>query len=197
MKPLRCLFAYSKQFLVTPTRHLMSFRFAVSVSATALLGACTSAPPINTLALVAVQATVTPADLQANHSQAIRMRAALKIAGIDNGVVAAGRVVRVACAMMTDGTWGGLGVLPEGVVAPKDSVWRIRVLNAGDNEHDPVNFIAESVPALQWSGKSAYTFVPNWRETGRYSNLDPVPLPEDQAGRYHVVFSRYLVRCTG
>lgn len=188
---------HSKQFMVTPTRHLMNLRFVVSVVATALLGACASAPPLNTLALVAVQATVTPSDLQANHSQAIRMRAALKIAGVDNGVVTAGRVVRVACAMMTDGTWGGLGVLPEGAVAAKDSVWRIRVLNPGDNEHDPVNFIAESVPELQWSGKSAYTFVSNWRELGRYSNLDPVPLPKDEAGRYHVVFSRYLVRCTG
>lgn len=189
--------AEENQLLEVQMRGQVNLGFVVSVVATALLGACASAPPINTLALVAVQATVTLADLQANHTQAIRTRAALKSAGIDNGMVAAGRVVRVACAMMTDGTWGGLGVLPEGAVATKDSVWRIRVLNAGDNEYDPVNLITESVPALQWSGKAAYTFVPNWRELGRYSNLDPVPLPTDQAGRYHVVFSRYLVRCTG
>ena len=178
-------------------RHWINLRLVGSVFATALLVACASAPPINALALVAVQATVTPGDLQANHSQAMRMRAALKTAGIDNEVVSAERVVRVACAMMTDGTWGGLGVLPEGAVALKDSVWRIRVLSVGDNDIEAVNPITEAMPELHWSGKAAYTFVPNWRELGRYSNLESVALPKDQAGRYHVVFSRYLVRCNG
>ena len=162
-----------------------------------LLGACASAPPVNSLATVAVQATVTPTDLQATHSHAIRVRAALQSAGIGSDVVSAGRVVRVACATMTDGTWGGVGVLPAGTRAANDSVWRIRVLDMGDNDREAVNPIAGPLPALTWSGKSAYTFVPNWREAGRFSNLDPVPLPGDQVGRYHVVFSRYLVRCSG
>jgi hypothetical protein len=164
--------------------------------AASLLGACASAPPVNSLATVAVQATVTLADLQATHSQAIRVRAALQRAGIGSDVVSAGRVVRVACATMSDGTWGGLGVLPEGTRAANDSVWRIRVLDVGDNDREAVNAITDPLPALTWSGKSAYTFVPNWRELGRFSNLDPVPLPADQASRYLVVFSRYLVRCS-
>lgn len=162
-----------------------------------LLGACASAPPANSLATVAVQATVTPTDLQANHSHAARARAALQRAGIGSEVVQAGRVVRVACATMTDGTWGGLGVLPEGTRAVNDSIWRIRVMDVGDNEREAVNPIAEALPALTWSGKAAYTFVPNWRELGRFTNLDPVPLPNEQVGKYHVVFSRYLVRCAG
>lgn len=173
----------------------MRLGLVVSAFAAALLGACASVPPLHALAVVAVQATVTPSDLQANHAQAIRTRAALKTAGIDNALVDAGRVVRVSCAMMTDGTWGSLGVLPEGVVAAKDSVWKLRVLDAGDNERDAVNPVTDPLPTLTWSGKSAYRFVPNWRELGRYSNLDPVALPKDQAGRYHIVFSRYLVRC--
>jgi hypothetical protein len=164
--------------------------------AASLLGACASAPPVNSLATVAVQATVTPADLQATHSQAIRVRAALQRAGIGSDVVSAGRVVRVACATMSDGTWGGLGLLPEGTRAANDSIWRIRVLDVGDNDREAVNPITDPLPALTWSGKAAYTFVPNWRELGRFSNLDPVPLPADQASRYHVVFSRYLVRCS-
>ena len=169
----------------------------LSVLSVGLLGACASAPPANSLATVAVQATVTQADLQATHSYAIRVRAALQRAGIGREVVLAGRVVRVACATMSDGTWGGLGVLPEGTRAANDSVWRIRVMDVGDNEREAVNLIAHPLPALTSSGQSAYTFVPNWRELGRFSNLDPVPLPGDQAGRYHVVFSRYLVRCSG
>jgi hypothetical protein len=167
----------------------------VSVIAMGLLGACASAPPVNSLATVAVQATVTLADLQASHSYAVRVRAALQSAGIGSDAVSAGRVVRVACATMSDGTWGGLGVLPEGARAANDSVWRIRVLDVGGNDREAVNPITDPVPALTWSGQSAYTFVPNWRELGRFSNLDPVPLPTDQLGRYHVVFSRYLVRC--
>lgn len=178
-----------------PERSSMKLALVASVLVAALAGGCASAPPTDALAAVAVQATVTPVDLQAHHAQAIRTRAALKAASIDDTLVAAGRVVRVSCAMMTDGTWGSLGVLPEGMVAAKDSVWHMRVRDAGDNARDALNPIVDHVPALTWSGQSAYRFVPNWRELGRYSNLDPVALPKDQAGRYHVVFSRYLVRC--
>jgi hypothetical protein len=168
----------------------------VSIFALSWLAGCASAPPVNSLATVAVQGTVTPGDLQASHSHAIRMRTALQVAGISAEVISAGRVVRVACATMSDGTWGGLGVLPEGARAANDSVWRIRVMDTGDNDREAVNPLTDHLPALTRSGKSAYTFVPNWREQGRFSNLDPVPLPSDQVGRYHVVFSRYLVRCS-
>lgn len=171
-------------------------RLAFNVIALGLLGACASAPPVNSMATVAVQATVTPGDLLASDSRAIQMKSALQAAGINADVISAGRVVRVACATMSDGTWGGLGVLPEGARAANDSVWRVRVLNVGDNDREAVNPLTAPVPALNWSGKAAYTFVPNWRELGRSSNLDPVPLPSDQAGRYLVVFSRYLVRCS-
>jgi hypothetical protein len=178
-------------------RALIHRPLVASAVAMGLLGACASAPPVNSVATVAVLATVTPEELQAGHSHAIRMRTALQAAGVPREVVSAGRVVRVACAMMSDGTWGGLGVLPEGARAANDSVWRIRVRDVGDNDREAVNPLIDPVPGLSWSGKAAYTFVPDWREQGRFSNLDPVPLPRDQAGRYHVVFSRYLVRCSG
>lgn len=131
------------------------------------------------------------------HTQAIKVRQALQAAGIGSDVVSAGRVVRVACAMMTDGTWGGVGVLPPGMRAANDSVWRIHVRDVGDNDLEGVNPMIEPVRSLTWSGKAAYTFVPNWRELGRTTNLDTVPLPGDQSGHYRVVFSRYLVRCGG
>lgn len=168
----------------------------VALVAAGLLGGCASAPPVNTLATVAVQGTVTPEYIQAAHSHAIKVRTALQTAGIGSAVIAAGRVVRVACATMSDGTWGGLGVLPEGVRAADNSVWRIRVVDVGDNDREPVNPLTDQLQSMTWSGKPAYTFVPNWRELGRSSNLDAVQLPTGQAGKYHVVFSRYLVRCS-
>ncbi len=91
---------------------LINRPLTISVFAMGFLGACASAPPVNSLATVAVQATVTPGDLLATHSHAIRVRTALQAAGIGAEVISAGRVVRVACATMSDGTWGGLGVLP-------------------------------------------------------------------------------------
>ena len=166
-----------------------------SLLASAILCGCSSGPPMNSLATVAVQATVLPADIEADHTRAIRMRQALQTAGIANEAILAGRVVRVACAMMSDGTWGGLGVLPAGVRAANDSVWRLRVLDVGDNEREPVNPLLEARPELTWSGKPAYAFVPNWRELGRTTNLDKIAVPKDQRSHYEVVFSRHLVRC--
>lgn len=172
-------------------RHLTGLGIAL------LLSACASAPPLQSLALVAVQRTVTPTDLAADHSQAIKTREALRRANVDDALVASGRVVRVACATMSDGTWGGLAILPAGQRANQDSVWRLQVMDVGDNDRDPVNPLVEPLPDVQHSGQAAYRFVPNWRELGRSTNIDPIPLPAEQRGRYHVVFSRYLVRCKG
>ncbi len=176
-------------------KKFIGYRLAAASLASALLGACASAPPVQSIATVAVQATVTPEDLVAAHSQAVRVRQALLAAGISRNEVEAGRVVRVACAMMTDGTWGAVGLLPTGARAANDSVWRMRILDVGDNDRDALNPLVEPVPERKWSGKAAYVFDPKWREKGRSTNIDRVPLPKGEVDHYHVVFSRYLVRC--
>ncbi|WP_305315013.1 hypothetical protein [Hydrogenophaga sp.] len=162
---------------------------------TAWLAGCASAPPVSSVAVVAVMRTVNPGDLEGQHAQTRQDRQALRDAGVDSNAVAAGRVVRVACAMMTDGTWGGLGILPPGAQAAPGSVWRLQVGDVGSNERTAVNALIAPLPELTWSGKSAYTFVPNWRELGRWTNIDPVELPKDQRGHYHIVFSHFLVSC--
>lgn len=171
------------------------FRLLPLLFGAAWLAGCASAPPVDSVAVVAVVRTVIPGDLEGQHTRARQDRQALQDAGVDNNAVAAGRVVRVACAMMTDGTWGGLGILPQGAQAAPGSVWRLRVAEIGNNDRVPVNALIEPLPQFTWSGKSAYTFVPNWRELGRWTNIDPVELPRDQRGHYHVVFSHFLVSC--
>lgn len=144
---------------------------------------------------VAVVRTLTLQHLSAGDSSALRAQASLRAAGIGAEAVNAGRVVQVACAMMTDGTWGGLGILPAGANAADNTVWTMKVVETGADHLDAVNPLLRAVPELDWSGKSASTFVPNWRELGRASNIDRVELPPSQRGRYSVVFSRYLVDC--
>lgn len=144
---------------------------------------------------VAVVRTLTINDLSAADSSAVKAQESLRAAGIGAEAVKAGRVVRVACAMMTDGTWGGLGVLPNGTTAANNTVWRMKVIDTGSDSRDSVNPIVGAVPELDWSGKSASTFIPNWRELGRASNVERVELPPSQRGRYSVVFSRFLVDC--
>jgi hypothetical protein len=165
------------------------------LSCAAWLAGCASAPPVSSVAVVAVMRTVNPGDLEGQHARSQQDRQALREAGVSDSDLAAGRVVRVACAMMTDGTWGGLAILPPGAQAAPGSVWRLRVAEVGSNDRTAVNALIDPLPGLTWSGKSAYTFVPNWRELGRWTNIDPVELPKDQRGHYHIVFSQFLVSC--
>ncbi|MCW5652351.1 hypothetical protein [Hydrogenophaga sp.] len=122
-------------------------------------------------------------------------RRGVQSAGVTEADVAAGRLVRVQCAMMTDGWWPSLGLLPAGQQGQGGTVVRLRVDDAGDNDRLAVNpVLGPMVPPLAPGGR-AYRAIPDWKERGLSSNFERVPLPAAQADRYLVVQGAYLVKC--
>lgn len=159
----------------------------------ALLSGCASAPQRGETITVAVNAVLRdPADLVGSE------RAALAASPVDPAAMAEGRLLRVNCAVMSDGSWGGLALLPPGDRAGPGQALRLTLQDPGDNSRDGVNRVTDTVRLPDpHSRRQAYTFVPDWRERGRSSNIDPVPLPEADRGRYLVVQGSYLIRCSG
>lgn len=165
-----------------------------SVALLALAG-CASAPAPQSVAAASVWGVVTAAEFQSGSSLKAVDRTSLRRAGVTEAQAAAGRVVKLHCATMTDGWWEALGVLPEGVVAARGAVVRLRVTDVGDNDRLGVNPVLGLVSPPLPSGQQAYRFVPNWRELGRSNNFERVELPPDQKDRYEVVQGTYLVKC--
>lgn len=118
----------------------------------------------------------------------------LRAAGVSNDDIAAGRVVGVHCAVMTDGWWEGIATLPAGLFAVEGTTMRVRVIDSGNNERLGVNEFVELLPQLPRGGQ-AYRFVPNWRELGRRNNFERIELPVELREKYLIVQGSYLLKC--
>lgn len=138
---------------------------------------------------------MTPQEWAAKPGLKPAERQALLRAGVDDNVVAAGRVVKLHCAMMTDGWWETLGLVPEGVPVTKNTTLRLRMQDAGDNERMGVNIVLGPAPTQLPAGQAAYRFLPNWKEQGLSSNYERVKLPAELQGKYEIVQGSYLVKC--
>ncbi|HSW24772.1 MAG TPA: hypothetical protein VLJ62_18565 [Burkholderiaceae bacterium] len=116
-------------------------------------------------------------------------------AGLSEADVAAGRLVQVSCATMTDGWWDSLAVVPAGMTVRPGQVVLLRVDEATTNERVGLNRISGPVvPALP-NGMLAYRFIPDWQSRGLSRNYERVALPVEQEGRYHIVQGSYKVKC--
>ncbi len=167
----------------------------MAIAMASLLAGCASSPPVGSVATAEVWAVVSAQQWAARDGFKPAERQALRAAGVDDAAVAAGRVVKLHCAMMADGWWETLAVLPPGLSAAKGSVLRLRLQDAGDNDRLGVNLVlGPSVPPLP-PGQRAYRFVPDWREQGRSTNYERVELPAGQRDRYEIVQGGYLVKC--
>ena len=120
-------------------------------------------------------------------------RPALKAAGIGEAEIAAGRVVRVHCGVVTDGWWDSLAVVPEGFGPLDDRVLTVQVLDRGDNDRLPVNRVVGRSPL--GPGGLAYRAIPNWRERGLRDNFERKDPEGGPPSSYLVVQGSWLVRC--
>ena len=158
------------------------------------LAGCASMPGPGETVTVSVGRPVTAQDLETRRDVAAA-RPALQAAGIGPAEIAAGRVLRVQCAVMTDGWWDSLAILPPGFGAPGDHALVLAVADRGDNDRLPVNrVVARAEPPLGPGGQ-AYRFIPDWRERGLSRNFErqaPVGGPPSE---YLIVQGSWLVRC--
>src|SRR5689334_14941152 len=84
-----------------------AWMLAAALVSVALAG-CASLPEAGANVTVAVSRVLAAADLKPVESER------LKAAGIGAADIASGRVARVHCAVMTDGWWDAIAVLPDG-----------------------------------------------------------------------------------
>lgn len=156
-----------------------------------LLAACASPPTANSTVSAAVR-LLTPADVA--RLKPLQQQK-LQEAGVTAADVAAGRLVRVACAVTADGSWGSLAVLPRGLAVKNQEVVLVRVKDAGNNDYDGINEVLGPVsPPLQ-SGRPVYTFIPDWRERGLRDNIARIEEPPEVRGRFLEVQGAWLVKC--
>lgn len=170
-----------------------TMQYAAIVLAAALLSACASSPPRDSVATAVVWRVLTPDDLQPGKLRPEERRALLA-APLAADDLATGRVVGLQCAMMTDGWWNSLGLLPQGMQVRRGDVVRLQVEDQGDNDRTAFNRVLGLEPGLLGS-MSAYRAIPDWRERGLLANFERVPLSAEIRSRYLVVQGSYLIRC--
>jgi len=161
-----------------------------------LLTACASMlPGPGETVTVAVHGPIAVKDLTGRRNVAAA-RAALQAAGIGEQEVAAGRVIYVHCAVMSDGWWDSLAILPEGFAGPLDGrALRLRVQDRGDNDRLGVNHVVGVTEPPLRRGGLAYRVIPDWRERGLRNNYEEQPPAGGPRSAYLIVQGSWLVRC--
>jgi outer membrane murein-binding lipoprotein Lpp len=167
---------------------------SIATLAVCLLAGCYSLPQPGDTVTVAVHGAIGERDL-ATRRDVAAARPALQAAGIGAGEIAAGRVLRVQCAITTDGWWDSLAVLPADFGPLDGGALLLQVTDRGDNDRLAVNrVVGRAEPPLR-AGGSAYRFIPDWRERGLRDNVEeqaPAGGPRDA---YLIVQGSWVVRC--
>lgn len=162
------------------------------LASVAVLAGCAAQPRVAEEVRAAVVQVYSPADLDQPFNKDVRERFAQ--AGYGPKDAAAGRLLRVACGLGADYAWGSYARLPAGVQVGNNSVVRLRVDEPTTDDRMGLNRVLAAVPGA-WGSKLAYNFIPDWKERGLSRNIERIPLPPAEAGRYVIVHSNYLVKC--
>lgn len=168
-------------------------RLAAAAALAGLIG-CASMPGPGETVTVSAGRPITLQDLETRRDVAAA-RPALQAAGIGPAEIAAGRVLRVQCAVMSDGWWDSLAILPAGLGPPGERALVLRVVDRGDNDRLPVNQVVGWAQPPLGPGGQAYRFVPDWRERGLRRNFEEEPPAGGPRSEYLIVQGSWLVRC--
>jgi hypothetical protein len=164
------------------------------VAASAVLVGCAPAPRHAETVWVTVAHVYTPEDLQKSWNTALASQ--VKGAGLSEREVADGRVLRVACALRTDHTWGSYAYLPPGMSVRKNEVLELRIEDPTDDSRFGWNPVVGRVERFEFPGSlRAYTYVPDWKERGLPFNFERIALQPEQRGRYEISHSEYIIKC--
>lgn len=166
-------------------------RVLALVAAAALAG-CAAQPRVADEVWVGVEQVYSAQDLGQPFNKAVRERFAQ--AGYSAKDIEAGRLLRVACGLGSDYTWGSYAWLPQGMQVQRNDVLRLRVDEPTTDDRMGLNPVVGPVPGLRGSS-SAYRFIPDWKERNLSRNIEQIPLPRAQEGRYVISHSSYVIKC--
>lgn len=176
-----------------PIGHCPAVRFA-GILLSAGLAACGTPPKGGETVWATVSEIYTAEKLRRPHNRPAAQQA--RQAGLTDADMEGGRVVRVACGVGPDYAWGSYAYLPAGVAVRDEQVVRVAVNDPGNDDRMGWNPVLDVIADFQFPGSSsAYRFIPDWKERGLSSNLEPIPLAPAQRGRYVISHSRYLIKC--
>lgn len=162
--------------------------------ASALVVGCALPPRHGETLWVTVAYVYTPEDLQRSWNVAIASR--VKGAGLGDQDIAAGRLLRVACALGPDHTWGSHAYLPPGMSARRDDVLELRIEDPREGSILGWNPVVGRVERFKFPGSArARAYVPDWKERGLSVNSERIPLQPEQRGRYEIAHSEYIIKC--
>lgn len=170
---------------------LHSIRSALGLLALATLAGCGSLPAPGSVVTVAPRGAITPQDLERRPD----VRAALEAQGIGPAEIAAGRVLWVQCAVVTDGWWDSLAIVPAGLALAPGRALTLTVTDQGTNDRLAVNRITALAEPPLGPGGLAYRLIPDWRERGLRNNYEEQPPQGGPRAAYLKVQGSWVVRC--
>ncbi len=167
---------------------------ALTLLASTLVVGCALPPRHAETVWVTVAYIYTLEDLRKSWNAAVASRA--KGAGLSDEDIAAGHVLRVACGLGTDHTWGSYAYLPPGMRVRKDDVLELQIEDPTEGSMLGWNPVVGPVGRFKFPGSArAYAHVRDWKERGLDTNLERVPLKPEQRGRYELWHSEYIIKC--
>lgn len=159
-----------------------------------LLAGCASQPKMAETVWVTVAEIYTPQSLGQSFNRPVLQR--FTESGYTQRDIEAGRLLRVACSLGTDYSWGSYATLPLGMRARKNDVLRLRIEEPTTDERMGLNPVLDRVEEFPYPGSShAYRFIPDWKERNLFLNFERMPLEPDQRGRYFITHGSYTIKC--
>lgn len=173
----------------------LAYRHSIGILGLVMgLAGCASSPKPQEVIWVSVVDLYTTAELKRDFNR--RVADLFEKEGYSAKDVADGRLLRVACGLGTDHTWGSYAYLPADLPVKKGQVLRMRVDRPGNDEWMGVNPVLGSVADFRWEGVlPAYRYISDWKERNLALNFERVPLDPGQQGRYVVSHGSYVIKC--
>ena len=167
--------------------------FAVA-ACIALLSGCASQPKPAETVWATVVTVYSTEELMRSHNAGMLER--FRSAGFSRQDIGKGRLLRVACGLGSDHTWGSYAYLPPGLNARKDDVVRLKIDDPGTDDRMGMNPALNRVEWFKWPGSTqAYRYIPDWKEKNLFYNFERIALEPGQQDRYIISHGSYVIKC--
>lgn len=153
------------------------------------LTGCASQPRVPETVWVTVVDVYSPKEFQQSFNKPVVQR--FMEAGFDRNDTEAGRLLKVACGLGTDYTWGSYAHLPAGMTAREKEVVLLRI-----DERMGLNPVASRIEEVKSPGRfPVHRYIPDWKERNLFLNIERIPLAPEQEGRYVVSHGSHVIKC--